>query len=347
MDTMLDISEVKGIGFIGSLALHGLVLVLVALSSESQAPPPSVRVVAVNLVRLSDISTSLPTPQKALVPQDKASTVPQSEAVQATLAPIVAPQPQTLKPTQPSAPYSGAPQKPRQEMDSPKVVVKPVSHSTTTLARAPSLSPNEQLTTPLKLSAGLRPTVRPTSNNARRQDGTGLSNITAADADTVPGRDAAHAVKHFTRAQPKSFETRHHSRNATRSSRAKVEAWPPKWKPNRPTEDYPTNRQLLQGTLSGNGSRRVAAVPVGASAPSSNGTAPSSSSTAAAGNSNSGTAGDGTSSGSSSSSSSSGSGTHGASATHGASIGGLGGFASGVGHAGVPGAAHGGGRGGR
>jgi hypothetical protein len=102
---MLDISEVKGVGFIGSLALHGLVLVLVALSSENQVTPPSVRVIAVNLVRLSDKSTSPPTPLKGPIPQDKASTLPQSEAAQATQAPIAAPQPQSLTSVQPSSPY--------------------------------------------------------------------------------------------------------------------------------------------------------------------------------------------------------------------------------------------------
>ena len=49
-----------GTGFIGSLALHGLVLVLIAFSWETQTPPQSIKVVAVNLVRLSDKSTSPP-----------------------------------------------------------------------------------------------------------------------------------------------------------------------------------------------------------------------------------------------------------------------------------------------
>lgn len=216
---MVDVSKVKGIGFIGSLALHGLVFALVALSSESQAPPPRVRVVAVNLVRLSDKSTSPPTPQKAPIPQDKASTVPQSEAAQATLAPIVEPQPQSLIPIQPSAPYSGAPQKPKQSTNSPRVAVEPLSSSTTTMAQAPRLSPNEQLATPLKLSAGLRQIVRPTSNTARQQDGTGISNMTAAGADAVGGHAATHALKDLMPARPKS--SRHHSRSTTRSSREK------------------------------------------------------------------------------------------------------------------------------
>jgi hypothetical protein len=249
-------------------------------------------------------------------------------------------------------------------MNGPKVVAKPVSRSTTAIARAPRLSRNEEPPTPLKLSAGPGQTVRPTSNSAHQQDGTGISNMTVAGADTFIGRDATHAVKDFMPARPKSTDTRHHLRNTNRSSRGKARAWPPRLQPKRSNEAYPTDRQLLRRTFSGNGSRHVAsasdpaigqtsnAVGTVASAPTSsvatsaNGTAPSSSSsTASAGN---GSDNGGTSSNSSSSSSSSsGSSTHGSSAEHGASLGGDGGFASGVGHAGVPGAAHGGGRGGR
>jgi outer membrane biosynthesis protein TonB len=215
---MVDISEVKQLdcadalsasryrtrmrsGFIGSLALHGLVLGLIALSWENQAPPQSIKVVPVNLVRLSDKSTSPPSPQMAPIPQDKASALPLIESAQVALAPIVAPQPQPLTPIQPSAPHSGATQKPKQETNGPRTVVKSVSRPTTTIARAHRLSPNEQLAARLKLLAGLRQTVRPTSNYARQQDGNGISNMTAASANTVPGRDATYAVRDFIRAQ--------------------------------------------------------------------------------------------------------------------------------------------------
>jgi hypothetical protein len=105
------VSEVEGGGFIGSLALHGLVLAVVALSSEYQAPQQNIRVVAVNLVRFGDKSTSPPSLLTTPIPQDKASAVPLVQLAQIALAPIVAPQPQTPTPTRPSAPYPGAPLK--------------------------------------------------------------------------------------------------------------------------------------------------------------------------------------------------------------------------------------------
>jgi colicin import membrane protein len=215
---MIDISEVKqldwadspsasqyrtrmGRGFIGSLALHGLVLLVIALSSESEAPPQNIKVVAVNLVRLGNKSTSPPSHQTEPIPQDKAPSVPLPESAQVALAPIVAPQPPPLTPFQPSQPYSGATQKPKQETNSSGMVVKSVSRPTTAIARARRLSPNEQLAARLKLLAGLRQSLRPTSNNARQQDGTGISNTTAASTDTVPGRYATYAVRDFIRAQ--------------------------------------------------------------------------------------------------------------------------------------------------
>jgi outer membrane biosynthesis protein TonB len=215
---MIDIAEAKqvdcadaplasryrtrmGTGFIGSFALHGLVLVLVALSWEAQAPPQRISVVAVNLVRLSDRTTSPPSPQTASIPQDKATTVPQSEPAQIVLAPIVEPLPQPVTPIQPSAPQSEASQKPKQKTNSPSTAVTSASRPTTTTAHTHRLSPNEQLAARLKLLAGLRQTVPPKSNNARQQDGTGISNITAATADTIPGRYATYAVRDLIRAQ--------------------------------------------------------------------------------------------------------------------------------------------------
>jgi outer membrane biosynthesis protein TonB len=190
-----------GTGFIGSLALHGLVLVLVALSWEAPVPPHGIKVVAVNLVRLSDQTTSPPSPQTAPIPQDKAMTVPLSEPAQVVLAPIVEPQPQPVTPIQPAAPQSEASQKPKQKTNNPSTAVTSASHPTTTTARAHRLSPNEQLAARLKLLAGLRQTVTPRSNNAREQDGNGISNMTAANADTVPGRYATYAVRDLIRAQ--------------------------------------------------------------------------------------------------------------------------------------------------
>jgi outer membrane biosynthesis protein TonB len=188
-------------GVIGSLALHGLVLVLIAWSWEHQAPPQSLKLVAVNLVRLGDKSTSPPSPQRAPVPQDKTESLPLPQSAQLASAPIVAPPPQPLTLIQPSAPYSGMTQKPTQETNSSRVIIKSVSRPTTTIARARRLSPNEQLAARLKLLAGLHQRVRPTSNHARHEDGTGISNTTAASADTVPGRYATYAVKDLIRAQ--------------------------------------------------------------------------------------------------------------------------------------------------
>lgn len=214
---MVDISEAKqvdcadarlasryrtrmGTGFLGSLALHGMVLIFVALSWEAQAPPHGIKVVAVNLVRLSDQTTSPPSPQTAPVPQDKAMSVPLSEPAQVVLAPIVEPQPRPVTPIQPSGPQSEASQKPKQKTNSPSTTVTSASRPTTTTARAHRLSPNEQLAAGLKLLAGLHQTVRPRSN-ARQQDGTGISNMIAASADTVPGRYATYAVRDLIRAQ--------------------------------------------------------------------------------------------------------------------------------------------------
>lgn len=188
-------------GFIGSFALHGLVLALIVLA-WNQMPPASMQVVAVNLVRLSDRSTSPPSPQMAPSPQDTSGTVPQSDEAPVALAPIAAPLPQSLRPIQPSAPRVGMTQKLKRQTNNPGSVVTPTSsRPRTTVARTHPLSPNEQLAVRLKLLAGLRQPVRPTPHDVREPDGTGMSSMTAASADTVTGRNAAYAVKDIIRAQ--------------------------------------------------------------------------------------------------------------------------------------------------
>jgi hypothetical protein len=330
--------EVKGSGFLSSLALHGLVLTLVVLSSEHQPQPQRTPIVAVTLVRVSAKSMSPPSPQTAPVPQDEASAVPQSEAAEVALAPIVAPQFQPLTPIQPSAPNSGATQKPQRESNSPRMVVKPVSSSTTTTARAHRLSPDEQLAASPELLAGRQTPA--TSHNARQQESSGTSNMTAANADMVLGLYAADAIRDFIRARPKNqcpqcFRPRHHSRTTTESSLARVEPWPRKWRPKRANENSSKATHSPWERLSVAGSKRAAATPLGGThtAPDpATGQSSSSSSTASAGI-------DGSSSGSSSSSpgstgTSSSASSSSSAAPHGVPSSGLAGLASGaVGHA--------------
>jgi hypothetical protein len=335
---VIKMSEVKGSGFIGSLALHGLVVALVVLSSENRTPPPRVRIVAVNLVQLSDKSMSPLSPKTAPVPQDKASTTPQSEAVQAALAPIAAPQPDPLTP---SAPNSGATAKPREGPNSPRTVVMPVSPSTNEIARAPRLSPNEQPAERPKSLADAPQRMRPMSNNARQQDGTGMSNMTVTSPDALPGLYATYAVRDFNRDRPKkdSRATYRHSPR-TRNSTTTVEAWPPKWQSKYSHEYSPKGRRLQWQTPLANGSRQVAEIPSAAATPhtaSDPAVGLSSSQVSSSGTSSAGNGNGGISDSSSSSSGSKGN----------SSLGGLGGLAS-VGHAlgGALAGVAGGGRGG-
>ena len=66
----------SGPGLIGSLLLHGLVVLLIVLfvaKTSPQAPQKSVAFVPVDLVRLGMETQSPPEPNKALVPQQKAA----------------------------------------------------------------------------------------------------------------------------------------------------------------------------------------------------------------------------------------------------------------------------------
>jgi hypothetical protein len=107
------------------------------------------------------------------------------------------------------------------------MVVKPESRSTATIAEACRLSPDEEVAARLKLSTGQRQAVRPTSNAARQQDDTGMSNMTAASADTVPGNYATYAATDFIPARPKKgmFDLPPSSSSSSLANRNRKLAW--------------------------------------------------------------------------------------------------------------------------
>jgi len=74
-------AEENGPGVLGSLAFHGLILLLIflwAAQRASQAPPAAMRFVPVDLIRLGDETTSPDAAQKSVIPQQRASRAAQA-----------------------------------------------------------------------------------------------------------------------------------------------------------------------------------------------------------------------------------------------------------------------------
>jgi len=71
----------NGPGVLGSLAFHGLILLLVifwATHRVTQAPPTAIHFVPVDLIRLGDETTSPEAAQKSVIPQQRASRAAQA-----------------------------------------------------------------------------------------------------------------------------------------------------------------------------------------------------------------------------------------------------------------------------
>jgi outer membrane biosynthesis protein TonB len=192
-------------GFVASLVLHGLVMLLVifGLPWLTQMPPPAEQVVIpVNLVVLGEKTASPPSPTVAPLPQEKAREVSKTAPPEAVPVAQTPPPPAVQhKAEDRSAPDRLTATKPEQEPTiskppkEPQVAARPASK----LPRQPS--PADSLSLRLKQLAQLKQPPAPVPPNPRQQDGTGASNLTATSANAARARDATYSVKDFIRAQ--------------------------------------------------------------------------------------------------------------------------------------------------
>jgi hypothetical protein len=194
-----------GGGFIASLALHAIVILLVIFGWPwlMRAPPvEQVVVISVNLVVWGERTAAPSSEKTATLPQERAqevSTVDHPEAVPVEQAPSPPDVPQKTVDRTASAPLTVAnaeqPSKIPKRPKGPKDLALPA----TKLPR-PQV-PADDLNARLKKLAQLRQPPAPVPPIPRQQDGTGSSNLTATSADAARARDATYSVKDFIRAQ--------------------------------------------------------------------------------------------------------------------------------------------------
>jgi len=192
-------------GFIASLALHAIVILLVVFGWPwlMRVPPvEEVIVIPVNVVVWGE-KTAAPSSEKtATLPQERApevSTIDHPEAVPVEQAPSPPDVPQKTVDRTASAPLTVAnaeqpskiPKRPR----GPKDLALPATKL------PPAQVPVDDLSVRLKKLAQLRQPAPPVPPSPRQQDGTGSSNLTATSADAARAPDATYGVKDFIRAQ--------------------------------------------------------------------------------------------------------------------------------------------------
>lgn len=191
-------STAMSYGIAVSLALHVLVLLLIALSWLRTMPVLPPQPISVNLVRLGPKTISPPLPQTAVIPQTKTETTQRSQTPHIVPAPAMTRQPEPLVvPQPPAAPKTAAQQK---KAGTPTMNT-PAPHPTIAVARAHRPSANEELAARLKLLARLHLTTSGKPRRTQQHDEAGLSNMTVASADALHGEDSSYAVKDFIRAQ--------------------------------------------------------------------------------------------------------------------------------------------------
>lgn len=191
-------------GFIGSFALHALVILSILASWFWLTPalPPAEHAVTVNLVRLSDKTASPSATETAPLPQEQAAESSKLQPTVAVPVPQTPPPPAAQQLAQASSvPVSPAVTKPEGKPQVPSHVnePKPETQSAAKLKRQPS--PVDDLNVRLNLLAQLRQPAPPMPPNPRQQDGSGFSNLTATSADAASAGDATYKVKDFIRAQ--------------------------------------------------------------------------------------------------------------------------------------------------
>jgi outer membrane biosynthesis protein TonB len=191
--------EKLGRGFVGSLALHAVLalLILFLLPSLLSTPPEPEQVVPIDLVRLGDRTAAPPSPERAALPQEQARQTAERDVADPVPAPQTPPPPQALAP---KAPVSAAP--------APLPAVNPESRTKLPKPGAPTAAkprkepaPADELSAKLQSLARLRQPAPPIPPNPRPQEGAGLSNTTASSANAAPGAEATYSVKDFLRAQ--------------------------------------------------------------------------------------------------------------------------------------------------
>ncbi|HLY54284.1 MAG TPA: hypothetical protein VKS60_01930 [Stellaceae bacterium] len=188
-------------GVLGSSIVHMLaaLLVIFGLPWLVRAPPPEERIVPINLVLLGSRTAGPASPELAPVPQAQAPEAAPVENRQAV------PQEQSPPPAarhegeESALPDKLATVAPAPKGVLPKAVPERKPDKETSAPRPPS--PEEQLAIRLKAYAQLRQPAPPVPPAPSRQEGTGLSNMTATSAKAGPGLDATYAIKDFIRAQ--------------------------------------------------------------------------------------------------------------------------------------------------
>lgn len=186
-------------GIAGSLVLHILLLVLIALPWLWPVPVPPIDIVSVNLVQLGPKTTSPPSPRMAHIPQKRAETTQRSQIADITPTATVTRRPEPFVALQrPLGPKTTAKQE--QNTDKP-AVKKSAPRPMTAVARAHRPSANEELAARLKLLARLRLPVSAKPSRQQQQNEAGMSTASLASVDALRGRDAAYAVKDFIRTQ--------------------------------------------------------------------------------------------------------------------------------------------------
>ena len=190
---------------VGASVLHILAILLVIAGSMAgrQQTPPTERIMAVNLVRLGDKTASAASSVVASLPQEKAPEVAPPKPA------LAVPVPET--PPSPTAQLHTAETSPPQVLESTRPLPKPKfpkSIKTERLDKRPAArvvppkpSPADELSARLESLARLRQPSAAVPPDPHQQDGTGMSNVTAASTGAAHGFDAAYALKDFIRAQ--------------------------------------------------------------------------------------------------------------------------------------------------
>jgi outer membrane biosynthesis protein TonB len=193
-----------GRGLICSVMLHAVaaLLLIFGLPSLLLAPPDSVQLVPVDLVRLGERTASPPSPEKAAVPQEKAAETAIAEPADPVPAPQTPPPaPEPVPPQPRDAPKSdplGA-ITPQKKPELPRIQEGPKSHPVAAVKPQPT-PPVDDLETKLKSLALQQQQQAQRPANPRQQDDQGASNVTASN-DSALGRQATYSVKDFIRAQ--------------------------------------------------------------------------------------------------------------------------------------------------
>ena len=193
-----------GVGAICSAVLHAVAaaLIVFGLPSLLKAPPEVAQFVPVDLVRLAEKTASPPSPEKAAVPQEKATETAVAEPadpVPAPQTPPPAPEPVPPKPREaPKSDPLGA-ITPQRKPELPRIKAGPRS-SPLAAAKPLPAPPVDDLETKLKSLALQQQQQAQRPYNPRQQDDPGSSNVTASN-DSAIGRQATYSVKDFIRAQ--------------------------------------------------------------------------------------------------------------------------------------------------